>query len=666
VTRSHLRRLLISLALAAGAVAVPSAALAADPTTPPGTTWSEAYIPVETGVELHADIYKPNKLPPGMDKSPVIMSLGPYYGGDPTAPNPEQSHNWYYTELWKEMGVVNKGYTLIAVDLRGFGGSSGCNDFGGKGEQLDVKMAVEWAAKQPWSNGRVAIFGKSYDGWTGVMGLATKPKGLAAVVVQAPVISGYKTLYQQGNHYYVGWWATPAVYQAYDAQGASVNRSPEYMAHVALGTNPACYATNIALQNGLQNPDDAAGFWKERDLVPAARGSSIPTFWAHGFLDENAKPDHFMDIWSTLTGPKRGWYGQFFHTRLYKAKEIGHGGYSAEAARFLDRYVLGLPADQAPVENDPVVEVQSGDDGKWRAEAAWPPADSTPFSMPVKKGTYNDANDGTASWTFTQQLPYDVHVSGVTRAKLKLSSSAPRINALAYLYDVNPEGTKATLVARTGSTVAPGDVSLEFYPNDYVVRAGHRLALKVFADDESWYTPPASEQAVSVDGGSVQIPALAFKRSVFYADSKPADGMKARTPLDVTPALVKANTLESPLPPALAPMPQPPGSSANPGPQPVAPSATGGTKPGTGRRTRGSRSITSGIVGRKKLRRGRVLITIAGKAPRRTRLLVTLRSGRKLVASRRITASRTGRYRFRVTLPAAKAKRLKVSARRAR
>ena len=40
------------------------------------------------------------------------------------------------------------------VDLRGFGGSSGCLDWAGPGEQADVKAAVEWAASQPWSTGQ--------------------------------------------------------------------------------------------------------------------------------------------------------------------------------------------------------------------------------------------------------------------------------------------------------------------------------------------------------------------------------------------------------------------------------------------------------------------------------------------------------------------------------
>ena len=61
-------------------------------------------------------------------------------------------------------GLLKKrGYTFVMVDLRGFGGSTGCLDWSGPGEQADVVNAVTWAASRPWSNGKVGMYGKSYD-----------------------------------------------------------------------------------------------------------------------------------------------------------------------------------------------------------------------------------------------------------------------------------------------------------------------------------------------------------------------------------------------------------------------------------------------------------------------------------------------------------------------
>src|SRR5687768_12519037 len=81
------------------------------------------------------------------------------------------------------------------VSLRGTGGSSGCLDILGPGEQLDVVNSVEWAASQPWSTGKVGMYGKSYDANTGVIGAALRPAGLSAVVAQQIAPDRYRGSY---------------------------------------------------------------------------------------------------------------------------------------------------------------------------------------------------------------------------------------------------------------------------------------------------------------------------------------------------------------------------------------------------------------------------------------------------------------------------------------
>src|SRR5439155_15149762 len=106
---------------------------------------------------------------------PYVTHSGQTTAYDPQAVRP--SRRFYdFLDLSQ---LLSRGYTYVMVDLPGFGGSGGCTDWGGNREQLAVKSAVEWAAAQPWSTGRVAMFGKSYDGWTGLMGIAQQPKGLA-------------------------------------------------------------------------------------------------------------------------------------------------------------------------------------------------------------------------------------------------------------------------------------------------------------------------------------------------------------------------------------------------------------------------------------------------------------------------------------------------------
>jgi len=69
-----LRAVLLSVALLCAAV--PSA-FAAEP--PPGSDWSQAYFDSADGkANLHADVLRPKGLPADA-KTPVILSIGPYF-----------------------------------------------------------------------------------------------------------------------------------------------------------------------------------------------------------------------------------------------------------------------------------------------------------------------------------------------------------------------------------------------------------------------------------------------------------------------------------------------------------------------------------------------------------------------------------------------------------
>src|SRR4029078_5898879 len=97
--------------------------------------------------------------------------------------------------------------------------SNGCLDWSGPGEKSDVVHAVQWAASRPWSNGRGGMYGKSYDGLSGLMRVDLRPAGLGAVVSQEPVYDDYRYLYGDGmRREYLT--ATPALYAAIAATPA--------------------------------------------------------------------------------------------------------------------------------------------------------------------------------------------------------------------------------------------------------------------------------------------------------------------------------------------------------------------------------------------------------------------------------------------------------------
>ena len=115
---------------------------------------------------------------------------------DPVGPTEGPSDRFY--DVIKGAKLLERGYTFVMVDIRGFGGSNGCLDWGGPGEQSDVVASVNWLASRPWSNGRVGMYGKSYDGVTGLVGVNKRPAGLKAVIAQEPVYDLYRYLYGDG------------------------------------------------------------------------------------------------------------------------------------------------------------------------------------------------------------------------------------------------------------------------------------------------------------------------------------------------------------------------------------------------------------------------------------------------------------------------------------
>ncbi|HVE62448.1 MAG TPA: CocE/NonD family hydrolase [Mycobacteriales bacterium] len=524
-------RLLSAASLAAGVLVVAPAD--AGP-VPEGATWSEAYITSRDGTKLHADVLLPENRKSNT-RHPVILSIGPYYGSgsqgfpayDPMGKGPSDRFN----DLIEEGRIFQKGYALVLVDSRGYGSSGGCNDLGGPGEQSDAKAAVEWAATQPFSTGKVGMWGKSYDGWTQVMALAGKPKGLAATVIQAPLIEGYRGFFENGVHYDALWYATPGLYAGYDLTPPTANDDPQEFVHALTGTatKPDCYAANAA---GPVNPDPSAAYWKARNIIKKAGESTVPTLWSHGFNDVNTKPTNVFPVYSALKGPKRAWFGQWDHIRGNQADLVGRDGFMAEAMNWLDHWLKGLPLKKAPA-----VEIQDGD-GAWRAEKAWPPADVVMRSMTLRPGSWTDeAGNSAASpeggtWSVSQPAPHDVRLAGLLRLTAQVAVQNPAGgNLVALVYDVDADG-ESRLISRGASAVnsAQDGVSFDLWPQDWLLPKGHRIAVQLSADDALMYQPTYKGGTVTLQSGELLLPIPRRARTSNLAGDEAAAAANNPTP----------------------------------------------------------------------------------------------------------------------------------------
>jgi len=78
------------------------------------------------------------------------------------------------------IGMVDEGWVAVVSDVRGRGGSDGSfNPF--HQEVADGRDTIDWLAKQPWSDGRVAMYGGSYCGAVQWLAAASGPEALGAI-----------------------------------------------------------------------------------------------------------------------------------------------------------------------------------------------------------------------------------------------------------------------------------------------------------------------------------------------------------------------------------------------------------------------------------------------------------------------------------------------------
>jgi len=95
--------------------------------------------------------------------------------------------------------LVQRGYVQVIVDARGTGESQGTWDSFGTREQRDGYEIVEWAAAQPWSTGKVGMWGASYMAISQLFTAAQQPPHLKAIFPIVPMGDSYRDMVFPGG-----------------------------------------------------------------------------------------------------------------------------------------------------------------------------------------------------------------------------------------------------------------------------------------------------------------------------------------------------------------------------------------------------------------------------------------------------------------------------------
>ena len=351
-------------------------------------------VPMRDGVRLATDVYRPDS--PG--RFPVLVTRGPY-GKDGYADNQEHSI-WFFPQ---------RGYAVVSQDCRGRFESEGeYNPLFQEG--LDGYDTVEWAARQPWSNGRVATTGQSYLGATQYTLAATDPLPphlQTMVPVSASSDFHQSWVYHTGGAMEWGWTVPYAIHKGRNTLERAdrhdlLAQMDEYVLEADNFAQPLrdSWYRHLPLRDWIdrlketapyfseyfdQEPDGP--YWWKINLLRHIERINLPMFhvssWYDIFLEgalnayqalrERAPTVQARNNQKLLVGP-------WAHIRPYTGPTSGDTGdidFGPEARIELHEHMLRwyeywLKDIQTGVMEEPPVSIFVMGENRWRAENEWP------------------------------------------------------------------------------------------------------------------------------------------------------------------------------------------------------------------------------------------------------------------------------------------------------
>ena len=352
------------------------------------------------GVTLYADVYRPD----GPGPYPVILQRTPYDKSSPLA-----------AQMLDPIKSAKAGFALIIQDTRGRYTSGG--EFYCFADDInDGYDTVEWAAAQPWANGRVGMVGASYVGATQWLAAVARPPHLAAI---APNVTA--------SNYHNGWTYQGGAFELGFNVSWTLNQLTLANFQNLSGVKSIPQARRADLLQAVDNMTDAFRNLPLQDF-PHLQGGL-----ADYFYDWLAHPD-FDDYWRKLCIEEQhpniavpalnigGWYDiflggtirNFLGMRQHGATEparqgqrliIGPWPHSSRGTSLAGSHYFGLAADAmalgldeihlqwfnhwlnnpdpAMPDDDSPVKIFVMGDNVWRSEPDWPLARActTPYYL---------------------------------------------------------------------------------------------------------------------------------------------------------------------------------------------------------------------------------------------------------------------------------------------
>ncbi|PXY35886.1 CocE/NonD family hydrolase [Prauserella flavalba] len=431
------------------------------------------YVPMRDGTRLAVDLYRP-----AVDGRAVDTPYPVVWEHQLSRASRAEDGSVSLRGVTSGMAELTRyGYVVAFVDRRGNGASFGTmKGYHSRTEAADAYDVMDWLATQPWSDGRIGVFGCSNTGEAAMHAATAGSPHLKAVFAGNYSFHKYDGFERGGIR--ANWGVGPNRTLKEDLRNLPVDADPN---------------GELLYQAALQHRDNTVlrDMWREapfRDSHVESVGTrpwldySVATYAEQ--IERSGVPIYSYDGWdddfrkeilvsaASLSNPHKVLIGPWPH--------CGHDGFDlvAERHRFFDYWLKGI--DNGIMAEPPVhYYTVSGESGRWRSAESWPPKQRAVryYLADGPTGTVGSVNDGGLTTrpphggaddyrvdysvscpepvglnqtcpqdekglTYTSApLARDTELTGHPVVSLRLSSTAADGNVFAYLESVAPDGS---------------------------------------------------------------------------------------------------------------------------------------------------------------------------------------------------------------------------------
>jgi uncharacterized protein len=360
----------------------------------------EVMIPMRDGVRLQTVIL----IPRGAQRAPMLLSRTPYGATDRIGGHSSAHLSEVIGDAdVADDAILSGGYIRVVQDVRGKHGSEG--DYvmtrplrgplnpSNVDHSTDTYDTIDWLVKNvAESNGKVGIYGISYDGFTSLMALVNPHPALKAAVPINAMVDGWRGddwfhngAFRQDSLIYahdqeatrgssMHWWTTH--YDAYD----------EWLGVGSAGEMAKLHGLDqVGFAAKLMNHPSYDEFWQDQalDKILAKQGVKVPTMLVQSLWDQE-------DIYGNMALYRALKAGQadtsnlylvigpwFHHQERLDGSAIGAIRFGSDTAEYFRKQILRpffdhyLKDEAPPLAVAPVTAFETGTN-RWLTLKSWP------------------------------------------------------------------------------------------------------------------------------------------------------------------------------------------------------------------------------------------------------------------------------------------------------